>query len=295
VRVAEAEQIPVTAAWRRPDVFPNDHPLFLGHGGLGAPRAIVNRLLDADVILTVGSRLNEMTSQGYRVPGADTRMIHVDLWAEGLGGHRPADVPIQSDAALFAEALLDAIAKQPASADLINLRRERNAVDRAAYDAQSTPQRGRARAGYLDQQAIAAQMRCVLPAEAVVTTEAGNFGGWPRLLRWRLPGTFLGPTSGAMGYSAPPPSPPPPGDPCGGVTLVGDGFLMAARSPAPSVNRSDCRAVYDNGQYTPFACTRARARSTHRHRARAVDFAALARSLGADGITPRDQEVRPHH
>jgi acetolactate synthase-1/2/3 large subunit len=38
----------------------------------------------------------------------------------------------------------------------------------------------------------------------VVTTDAGNFGGWPaRYLRWRQPGTFLGPTSGAMGYGVP--------------------------------------------------------------------------------------------
>ncbi|MDQ3809445.1 MAG: thiamine pyrophosphate-binding protein, partial [Chloroflexota bacterium] len=68
VRLAETEEIPATAAWRRPDVFPNDHRLFLGHGGLGAPTSLIQRLADADVILAVGTRLNEMTSQAYTVP-----------------------------------------------------------------------------------------------------------------------------------------------------------------------------------------------------------------------------------
>jgi acetolactate synthase-1/2/3 large subunit len=297
VKLAEAEQIPVTAAWRRPDVFPNDHPLFLGHGGLGAPRAIVGRLLDADVILAVGTRLNEMTSQGYRVPAEGTRIIHVDLWAEGLGGHRPADVPIQSDAALFAEALLNAASAKPAAQDVLDRRRARNEAGRAAYDAQSTPQRGRARPGFVDQQAIAAHLRSTLPPDAVVTTDAGNFGGWPaRYLRWRLPGTFLGPSSGAMGYSVPAaiaarlarPERPV-------VSLVGDGgFLMtglevetAVREKIPIVV-----LVYDNSQYGTIRMHQER---EHPGRPIAtalgpVDFAALARALGAEGITVRDEQ-----
>jgi acetolactate synthase-1/2/3 large subunit len=139
-------------------------------------------------------------------------------------------------------------------------------------------------------------MRCVLPPEAVVTTDAGNFGGWPaRYLRWRLPGTFLGPTSGAMGYSVPAaiaarlarPERPV-------VSLVGDGgFLMtglevetAVREQIPIVV-----LVYDNGQYGTIRMHQER---EHPGRPIAtalgpVDFAALARSLGAEGITPRNE------
>ncbi len=44
----------------------------------------------------------------------------------------------------------------------------------------------------------------VLPDDAIVTTDAGNFAGWAgRGFRFRRPGTFLGPTSGAMGYGLP--------------------------------------------------------------------------------------------
>ena len=44
----------------------------------------------------------------------------------------------------------------------------------------------------------------VLPDDAILTTDAGNFAGWAgRGFRFRRPGTFLGPTSGAMGYGLP--------------------------------------------------------------------------------------------
>ena len=44
----------------------------------------------------------------------------------------------------------------------------------------------------------------LLPPNAIITTDAGNFGGWlARGYRFLRPGTFLGPTSGAMGYGLP--------------------------------------------------------------------------------------------
>ena len=51
---------------------------------------------------------------------------------------------------------------------------------------------------------IIADLRRLLPDDAILTTDAGAFGGWAaRGFRFRRPGTFLGPTSGAMGYGFP--------------------------------------------------------------------------------------------
>ena len=51
---------------------------------------------------------------------------------------------------------------------------------------------------------IIADLRRLLPDDAIVTTDAGAFGGWAaRGFRFGRPGTFLGPTSGAMGYGFP--------------------------------------------------------------------------------------------
>jgi acetolactate synthase-1/2/3 large subunit len=48
------------------------------------------------------------------------------------------------------------------------------------------------------------QLRDVLPSDAVVTTDAGNFSGWcQRYLRYGRPGRMLAPVCGGMGYGVP--------------------------------------------------------------------------------------------
>jgi acetolactate synthase-1/2/3 large subunit len=300
VRLAEAEQVPVIAAWRRPDVFPNAHPLYVGHSGIGAPRCVPERLLAADLVLAIGVRLDEQTTFGYRVPSPTSRLVHVDLAAEDLGGHRQADVSCVSDAALFVEALLSAEAASPPPTRLLAARQARNAADRATWDEQTTPTRGRARPGFVDQQAVVAHLRTALPPDTIVTTDAGNFGMWPaRYLRWNRPGTFLGATSGPMGYAIPAAFAARlarPAQPV--VAFVGDGgFLMtgteietAVRENAPLV-----ALVYDNAQYGTIRMHQQR---EHPGRPIAtalgpVDIAAFARSLGGLGIAVRDDREFP--
>ena len=300
VRLAEAEQVPAIAAWRHPDVLPNQHPLYLGHGGIGAVRPVAQRLLDADVVLAVGVRLDEYTTVDYQVPGPGQVLVHVDSGPEDLGGHRQATVPIVSDARAFGEALVAAAERDSAAQDLLDRRRDRNAADRCAWESVTTPGRGRSRPGYVDQQAVTAHLRKMLPADAIVTTDAGNFGAWPaRYLRFGLPGRFLGPISGAMGYAVPAavgaklarPKQPV-------VAFVGDGgFLMtgtemetAVRASAPIV-----ALVYDN---TQFGTIRMHQIREHPGRQIAtalgpVDFAAVARGLGAEGFTVRDDADFP--
>ena len=99
-----------------------------------------------------------------------------------------------------------------------------------------------------------ATLRRVLPDEAIVTTDAGNFGGWAaRGFRFRRPGTFLGPTSGAMGYGLP-----------AAITaalihrdrpvvaLVGDGGLAMTMAELETAVREHVRVVvvvFDNERY----------------------------------------------
>ena len=300
VRLAEAEGLSVVAAWRRPDVFPNDHPLYLGMTGLGSPSSVRSRVFESDLLLVVGTRLNEYTTFEYSAPGTDTRLVHVDVSAEGLGGHRQADVGCVADAALFAEALLAAGEREPASGDLLERRRDGAAVDRSAWESQTVPARGKARAEYVDQQAVVAHLRELLPRDAITTTDAGNFSGWPaRYLRWNQPGTFLGPTSGAMGYAIPAAIGAKLARPDQKVVaFVGDGgFLMtgteletAARERAPVVV-----LVYDNAQYGTI-----RMHQERDHPGRQVgtalgpvDFAAFGRSLGGLGFTIREEREFP--
>jgi len=76
---ADAWGIPVAVSLRRHDIFPNHHPLFLGHLGHGYPAALLKELHTADVILAAGTRLGDITTQGYafpRLPAPDQTVIH---------------------------------------------------------------------------------------------------------------------------------------------------------------------------------------------------------------------------
>jgi thiamine pyrophosphate-dependent acetolactate synthase large subunit-like protein len=99
-----------------------------------------------------------------------------------------------------------------------------------------------------------ATLRRVLPDEAILTTDAGNFAGWAaRGFRFRRPGTFLGPTSGAMGYGLPAaiaaalvhrdrPV----------VALVGDGGLAMTMAELETAVREQTRVIvicFDNERY----------------------------------------------
>ena len=61
LKLAELLDVPVIAGWRRGDVISNDHPLYLGMAGYGAPRVVRERLEAADALLVIGSRLSEIT------------------------------------------------------------------------------------------------------------------------------------------------------------------------------------------------------------------------------------------
>jgi len=72
---------------------------------------------------------------------------------------------------------------------------------RAEYEAGLIPPPSR---GPLDLGEIMRWLSGRLPDDAIVTSDAGNFSGWPnRFLQYRRPGRQLGPTSGAMGYGVP--------------------------------------------------------------------------------------------
>jgi acetolactate synthase-1/2/3 large subunit len=197
---AQLAEIPVMTSFRRLDVFPMDHPLSLGGLSFGTPAEVRQRAKSADVVLAIGTRLAELTTLGYTIPGPGARLIQIDIAADDLGKSYPADVAIVSDAGAALGALIDAYAELPKRRG----RRARNEADRAAYLAEATPPKTPATDELVDPAVVIAELNQQLPANAILTSDAGNFFGWvARYYRFRLPGTFLGPTSGAMGYAVP--------------------------------------------------------------------------------------------
>ena len=197
-RFAEMNDLPVCCSFRRQDIVDNRAPSFVGDLGTGASPSLVARLKEADLLLAVGARIGEITSQSYSlmgIPDPGKVLIHVHAAAEELGRVFRPTLPIQSGMPEFAAA---AAALEPVAAARWSGWR---AAARTDYEEGLVPS---AAGGALDLGKVMVWLRDYLPDDAIVTSDAGNFSGWPnRFLQYRRPGRQLGPTSGAMGYGVP--------------------------------------------------------------------------------------------
>ena len=197
---ARANDLPVCCSFRRQDIIDNRLPCFIGDLGTGAGPALVARFKEADLVLAVGARIGEITSQSYSllgIPEPGKVLIHVHAAAEELGRVFRPTVAIQSGMPEFAAA---AASLAPVAAPRWSSWRE---AARTEYEAGLVPSLSPS-GGLLDLGEIMRWLRDRLPDDAIVTSDAGNFSGWPnRFLQYRRPGRQLGPTSGAMGYGVP--------------------------------------------------------------------------------------------
>src|SRR5438105_2354634 len=106
-KFAEANQLPVCCSFRRQDIVDNRSPSFVGDLGTGASAALVARIKEADLVLAVGARIGEITSQSYSlmgIPDPGKVLIHVHAGAEELGRVFRPSLPIQSGMPEFAAA-----------------------------------------------------------------------------------------------------------------------------------------------------------------------------------------------
>src|SRR4051812_16195006 len=180
--------------------------------GHGAASSVRQRIEAADAILVLGSRLNEATTYGYQVPRQGQRWAHVDLVpGEAAGSPAPA-FTVTADAKAFLKAANERLlGRAVLDAGLVATRQANNTADRAAFEASSVVDDTPWDSPGVHPGRTVTTLRRVLPDDAIITTDAGNFASWVgRGFRFRRPGTFLGPTSGAMGYGLPPPMPPAP-------------------------------------------------------------------------------------
>jgi acetolactate synthase-1/2/3 large subunit len=294
VRLAELLRVPIIAGWRRADVIPNDHPLYLGMAGYGSPAVVRDRLERADAVLVIGCRLSEVSSFGYTIPTAGQAWIHVDV--EPLverAGLAPARRIVRSDARAFLRAAVARLQEAVLDAAIADARQSTNTADRAAWEAATTPDPSPwSGPGVHPGHAVAA-VRRLIPDDAIITTDAGNFGLWvARHFRFRRPGTFLGPTSGAMGYAL-------PAAIAAGlvhrdrvvVAFAGDGGFAMTMAELETAVREKAKViaiVFDNERYGTIRMHQDR-RGGGEAGAIAtdlgpMDFAAIARACGARGI-----------
>lgn len=194
---AERIGIPVATAFRRQDAIPTTSKVYAGNLGYGPNPKLVERIKSADLILAVGARLGEATTDGYELVTPDhpgQTLIHVHPDPDELGRVYHADLPICADMGEFAEAAAlwadDAIIPFDSGAEA-----------HAEWLGFSTPgEDGTA----LDLARCLAIAREQLSADTIICNGAGNFSGWWHRY-WAYEGfpSQIAPTCGAMGYGVP--------------------------------------------------------------------------------------------
>lgn len=278
-RFAEKIGLPVAGAFRRQDAIPNSSKVWTGNLGYGPNPKLVERIKLADVVLVVGARLGEATTDGYTLitpehPGQTLIHIHPD--PNELGRVYRPDLAICADMAEFAEAAAlwcdDVIpfdAGEQAHADWLDWTTAKPAT---------FP---------LDMAACVTAMRDALPDDSFICNGAGNFSGWWHRY-WHYNGfpCQLAPTSGAMGYGVPAAVAAARRFPERTVVaLAGDGdFLMNGQELATAAQYGcDLLVVLvDNGAYGTIRMHQER-EFPERVSATTLanpDFAALARAYG---------------
>jgi thiamine pyrophosphate-dependent acetolactate synthase large subunit-like protein len=205
VALAELLDMAIVPSYGHNDVVPNGHRLYVGPpGGRGAGEGL-EAMHRADVILALGTRINQgTTSWNYSVINPQTRIVQVDIDPLEIGRNYPVAVGVIGDAKAVAQQLLRALRTQfpegrpnpswRGEAEALAARRQ--ARLRAEIELKGEP---------MMPQRVYPELLKVLPRDCMVTIDAGVAPGlgYDRL-RFEMPRTmfnYAGHGGLGMGYS----------------------------------------------------------------------------------------------
>ncbi|CAN5622537.1 hypothetical protein BH09PSE5_BH09PSE5_40960 [soil metagenome] len=287
VQLSEAYGIPVAASWKQQHLFPNSHPHYAGHLGYNISPKHLTVIEPADLVLGIGTRLGDVTTQGYRFPMAPQPtqpLVHIYPAREALRQVYPGSVAIQADSGAFMRALSAIAPREPASspewiASVNGYASElMRWVDKPAPDGVVFG-------------AVMVALESIVPDDAIFTQDAGNFSGWMhRYFHLNGRHTLLGAIAGAMGFGVPAAVAASLRHPERKVIcLVGDGgMLMTGNELATAVqfgakpvvilSNNNCYATIRQHQEKHFP---GRVKATTLHN---PDFVALGKAFGVKSL-----------
>jgi acetolactate synthase-1/2/3 large subunit len=190
--LAELLMIPVMVTLMGKGAFPENHPLYIGRIGMHGSAAANKLIVEADVILAVGTRFSDRSTGRFDTFARDATLIHVDIDAAEIGKNIRPDIPIVADAKHALKAIYEA-AKELA-------RKKDNSIwlQRVKEVKESLEKAGQHSADELSPKNLIREIRKLLPADGIVTTGVGRNQMWASLyFEVYHPRTFI--TSGGLG------------------------------------------------------------------------------------------------
>ena len=246
--IAEANHLPVATGFRSNDVLDNHSTSYVGEAGVGMLPHVQRVISEADLIIAVDVRFDEMMTKAYTLfdmPDSAQRIIHVHPSDGELGKIIQPDVAVQSSSRAFWDVLAGAELETPAGRIDWCARGRSDQV--AAFRAPAQP-------GHLDMAEIMVWLQDHLRDEVIITNGAGNFAAWPnKYFAYGPRARLLAPESGSMGYGLPAGIAAKVAEPAKTVvTFVGDGELQMTIQELGSAAQAGAQPivlVFNNGTY----------------------------------------------
>ena len=260
--LAERLSAPVCCGYQHNDAFPGSHPLFAGPLGYNGSKAGMELISKADVILALGTRLNPFsTLPGYGIDywPKDAKVIQVDINSDRIGLTKPVAVPIQGDARMVSEQILEMLHPKAGEdgrqerLDLIATTKSRWLQTLASMDHEDddpgTTWNERARTRQPEHMSPRMAWRAIqsaLPSEAIISSDIGNncaignaYPTFEEGRKYLAPGLF-----GPCGYGFPAIAGAKIGCPDTPVVgFAGDGAFGISMNEMTAVGRSEWPAI----------------------------------------------------
>jgi acetolactate synthase-1/2/3 large subunit len=300
--LAEHLDIPIVHSLMAKGTVPDSHPLLLGMPGFWGLEFTNAYARDADLVLALGTRFAETDASSWhpdftwRFP--PSRLVQVDIDPAEIGRNFPVEIGAVADTALAVAAIADAVTtSRSVPVSRPNLRETITAARSAAFAA--AREQGQGEGFPLRPQRILADLRAALPADAVLVTDVGwNKNGVAQCYELPAEGRFITPGGAStMGFGPAAAVGVQIGYPGRAVVaLVGDGGMSAQLPALPMAVEQGLPVIFvvmNNRAHGTIADLQAGSFGTSygcefldlEGRPYSPDFAALARSCGAEGYS----------
>ncbi len=293
LQLSESLMIPVVTTLMGKGSFPENHPLSLGNIGMHGTQAANKLVIEADLLLAVGTRFSDRSCATNDTFCQDKKIIHIDIDLAEIEKNINVHLPIVGEAKCSLQMLynitVDQIKKKKDTLWAKHVKEIKEELQNNNDKENKT----------LKPKALLKKLRELLPPDSIATTEVGQNQMWAGLFFQALqPRTFI--TSGGlgtMGFGFPAAIGAKVACPNRTVIdIAGDGsFIMTEQELACAVeeNIPVIVMVFNNtvlGNVAQWQRMIYKRRYTAVNLGKVPDFVKLAEAYGAQGIQAQSME-----